>query len=83
MNFYTHSLTVRVVLSKRAGMGKTLYAKRCSEKFRKISKLKTSLVIVPVQGPVVSHEKIISLLEADQEDFENRIYLLDVDPTVS
>ena len=66
-------------------MGKSLYVKRLSEQLGKNTKSRSQqfLVTIPVQGPCVSSEKIISLLEAQRDDSENKIYLLDIDPTVS
>ena len=62
MNAYICRSTVRVVASKLSGMGKSLYVKRLAQKLRKKCQIKSEHVIVPVHGPVVNADTVMTSL---------------------
>ena len=61
--------SIRVVLSKSTGMGKTLYVKRMAELITKINYSNNSSYInVPIHGPEVSVKHILELMEDCKQD---------------
>ena len=65
-------------------MGKSLYARRLSQKLGKItSSDKSSLVSVPVHGPDVTADEIIALLDHHHLDPYCKIYHFDIASSVS
>lgn len=54
---------VRVVTSKRGGMGKSLYIKRRKEKLMQLTSQGGNEVIVPLHGPLVTADNVVEALK--------------------
>ena len=54
--------TVRIVTSNASGMGKSLYVKRLAQKLKGQCQIKNKHVIVPIHGPVVNADTVITSL---------------------
>lgn len=81
--FFSRS-TARVIISNRAGMGKSLYVRRLSQKLGKMMSLETPcLVTVPIHGPDVTADEIIDLLQPHVLDSHSKIYHFDIATSVS
>ena len=74
-----------VVLSKRPGMGKSLYVKRLSEKMSKRTSRKSGelLCTIPIHGPDVSSDIVMALLMRYVEKSECKIFNICISPSVS
>ena len=73
---------MRVVSSRRSGMGKSLYVWRMAEKF---SKMKTDGIVVatiPVHGPDVHPDAIMPLFSQHLDSPHSTIFHLDIAPAV-
>ena len=56
------SSTVRVVASSTSGMGKSLYVERLAQKLKEQCQIKNEHVIVPIHGPVVNADTVMTSL---------------------
>ena len=76
---------VRVVSSKRTGMGKSLFIQRMAEQLESVncSKAAPIEVIIPIHGPIVTSDVILSLLKGHYRDNKCKIYHFDIAPSVS
>ena len=54
--------TVRVVASNASGMGKSLYVERLAQKLKEQCQIKNEHVIVPIHGPVVNADTVMTSL---------------------
>ena len=73
---------VRVVLSSRAGMGKTLFVTRMAEKLKALIPGKNRLVTIPVHGPFVTTDSIMECLVCHEDTSDCAILHLDISPSV-
>ena len=80
-----HSSCVRVVSSKRPGMGKSLFIERMAEKLGVISNSTTEAVkvVIPVHGPIVTSDVILTFLKDHYKDNDCKIYHFDIASSVS
>ena len=90
--FNTCRSTVRLVLSNRAGMGKSLFITQMAEKLgKRLFQFTTQrnieaadkLVTIPIHGPDISNDDIIDMLNKSSECQGPKILHLDVAPQVS
>ena len=80
------SSCVRVVISDRTGMGKSLYIQRMKEQLSSKCFGISSDVIIPVHGPRVTFDSIVQLLKTsfgDKDTDKPIIFHLDISPNVS
>ena len=81
----TYSSSVRVVSSKRTGMGKSLYITRMAEKLgdKRNESTEAVKVVVPIHGPIVTSDIIMTFLKEHYKDDKCKIYHFDIAPSVS
>ena len=82
---YTHTLTrscVRVVTSERAGMGKSLYIHRLTEHLMTKTSVGPHKVIIPIHGPKVTSDSVVSTLMNYCDNTNATIFHLDISPNV-
>ena len=74
-----------MVHSKRPGMGKSLYVKRLSEKMSKRSSMKSHEVLctIPIHGPDVTSDYVMSLLVKYLSKSQSKIFSICISPSVS
>lgn len=89
--------TVRLVISNRAGMGKSLFIRRLVEKLEQVKSKRLlfqtapqlnrqaggNLVTIPIHGPEVSSDDIMDMLTKPSMQRSPKILHLDVAPQVS
>lgn len=81
----TYSSSVRVVSSKRTGLGKSLYIKRMAEKLgdKRNESAEAVKVVIPIHGPIVTSDVIMTFLKERFKDDKCKIYQFDIAPSVS
>ena len=73
---------VRVVSANRAGMGKTLFVTRMVGKLKSLMPRQSSLITIPVHGPVVTTDSIMQCLVKHEDTSHCSIIHLDISPSV-
>lgn len=73
---------MRVVSSKRSGMGKSLYIWRMAEKFSKMKSDGAIVATIPVHGPDVFPDAIMTLFNKHLDNPHSTIFHLDIAPAV-
>ena len=83
---YTHTYIirscVRVVTSKRAGMGKSLYIYRLTEDLMTKTSVGPHKVIIPIHGPKVTSDSVVNTLMNYCDNTNATIFHLDISPNV-
>ena len=82
------SSRVRVVISTQSGVGKSLYIRKMKDKLMKLLKQKEkhsskAIITVPLHGPVVTSDEVLSMLLEDETDLKSCIVHLDIPQRVS
>lgn len=75
-------LCVRVVLSSRAGMGKTLYITQMAEKLQSKVEGYNVLITIPIHGPVVTTDSVMEYLVKHSGTSHCAILHFDISPSV-
>ena len=80
-----YSSCVRVVSSKRTGMGKSLFIQRMANQLGIVTNdpAKSTPVVIPIHGPVVTADIVMNFLKEHYRDDKCGIYHFDVAPSVS
>ena len=75
---------VRVVSSTRAGMGKTLFITRMSDKLEReiVNERDGTLITIPVHGPEVTTDYVMDCLVKHQDAAHCTILHFDISPSV-
>ena len=74
---------VRVILSERAGMGKSHYISTLKNNLDKKLKSLDNSTIIPIHGPVVTADSIIDGLRKQTDCAKPTIFHFDIAPSVS
>ena len=83
---------VRVVLSKTAGVGKTLYIRRKKERLVKylkqmkligLNKKIETMATIPLHGPSVTADEVLTMLLDKQDHLQSSIIHLDIPQRVN
>ena len=74
---------VRVVTSTQSGVGKSLYIRKMKDRLMKLLKQKEkhsskAIITVPLHGPVVTSDEVLSMLLEDETDLKSCIIHLDI-----
>ena len=81
--FY-HSSCVRIILSNRSGMGKSLYVQRLAENLKSHGSGQFGAhVTIPLHGPVVTPDTVLDLFKDQMKNPTCCIYHIDIAPNVS
>ena len=66
-------------------MGKSLFIQRMAEQLKSVTNSKAAPieVVIPIHGPVVTSDVILSLLKGHYRDNKYTIYHFDIAPSVS
>ena len=67
--------------SQTSGVGKTLYVRRMKEKLVKLllgNKSRQTIATVPLHGPIVTVNEVLSMLLDSQENLRSSIIHLDI-----
>ena len=72
-----------MVYSICAGMGKSLFIRRMSERLRKFKPVGSTLAVIPIHGPDISPDAVVSLLEKYDADPFSVVFHFDIAPSVS
>ena len=85
VNMYICSSCVRVVSSKRPGMGKSLFIRRMAEQLGILRNTTAEAVqvVIPIHGPIVTSDVVLYFLKEHYKDDKCKIYQFDVAPSVS
>ena len=80
-----YSSCVRVVSSRRNGMGKSLFIQRMANQLGVVtsSHAKSIPAVIPIHGPVVTANVVLNFLKEHYKDEKCKIYHFDVAPSVS
>eukprot|EP00731_Ephydatia_muelleri_P024235 Em0016g506a len=77
------SSCVRVVKSKRSGMGKSLYIRKMATKLEQMNGSTLSRVTIPIHGPIVTPDTVLKFLQkCIGTPFNSTIVHFDVSPKV-
>ena len=71
-----------MVSSERAGMGKSLFIQRMAEKLKIVSKTETVHVTIPIHGPIVTSDDVLTFLKEHYKNNKCMIYHFDIAPSV-
>ena len=75
---------MRVVKSKRSGMGKSLYIRKMAKKLEQLKGSTRSHVTIPIHGPIVTPDTVLKFLqEYIDQSFNSTIFHFDISPKVS
>ena len=78
-----HSSCVRIVKSKRSGMGKSFYICKLAKKLEQFKNSTPSCVTIPIHGPIVTPDTVLKFLrEYVDQSFTSTIVHFDVSPKV-
>ena len=77
-----YSSCIRVVSSSRAGMGKTLFITRMSERLQTKVTGHNVLIQIPIHGPKVTTDSVMELLVKHQDTSHSTILHFDISPSV-
>ena len=77
-----YSSCIRVVSSSRAGMGKTLFITRMSERLQTKVTGYNVLIQIPIHGPQVTTDSVMELLVKHQDTSHSTILHFDISPSV-
>lgn len=88
MSIIKFSSRVRVVTSTQSGVGKSLYIRKMKDELMKLLKQKEkhsskAIITVPLHGPVVTSDEVLSMLLEDETDLKSCIIHLDIPQRVS
>lgn len=70
-------------MSKRSGMGKSLYVQRRAEELHSRMSRDDLAVTIPIHGPVVTNDTVLEFFNEQIERTKCTIYHLDIAPRVS
>lgn len=73
---------MRIVSSKRSGMGKSLYIWRMAEQLSKMKPNGTVMATIPIHGPDVSPDAVMMLFNEHLDNPYSTIFHLDIAPAV-
>ena len=75
---------MRVVSSERTGMGKSLYIQRMAAELKSVIKVKfvDCQVVIPIHGPIVTPDVVLTFLKEHYENNKCMIYHFDIAPSV-
>ena len=75
---------MRVVKSKRSGMGKSLYIRKLAKKLEQFKNSTPSHVTIPIHGPIVTPDTVLKFLrEYVDQSFTSTIVHFDISPKVA
>ena len=85
VNNNIHRSCVRVVSSKRTGMGKSLFIQRMANQLGVVTNnpSKSIPAVIPIHGPVVTADNVLNFLKEHYGEDKCRIYHFDIAPSVS
>ena len=71
-----------MVSSERAGMGKSLFIQRMAEELKIVSKTEPVHVTIPIHGPIVTSDVVLTFLKEHYKNNKCMIYHFDIAPSV-
>ena len=85
MHIVIYSSCVRVVFSKRSGMGKSLFIQRMANQLGIVSNDpdKSTLAVIPIHGPNITADIVLNFLKEYYKEDKCKIYHFDIAPSVS